>query len=69
MEDDWGQLSIEDDLQWKTTFNGTHPMMEDGHQLNITINGWQIVMEDNLWSKKNFNGRQRSMVTKWGTHI
>ena len=48
---------MEDNLQWKTTFNGWRPLMEDDLRWKITFNGIRPSMEDNLWWKTCFNQR------------
>ena len=46
---------MEDDLQWKTYFDGRQPAMEDNPQWK----GRRASMEDNLQWKTTFDGRQR----------
>ena len=46
------QPLVEDNLQWKTTFGGRWPLMED------TFGGRQTSVEDDLWGKTTFGGRQ-----------
>jgi hypothetical protein len=63
---------MEDNLQWKTTFNGRRPPMEDdlkwkttsnrsGLQWKTTSNGRQPPMEDDLQWKKTSNERRTTM--------
>ena len=46
---------IEDDLWWKTVYEGRQPLMED------YLYGRRPLIEDNLWWKTTFNGRQPLM--------
>ena len=52
---------MEDDLQWKTTFNGRQPSMEDDLRWKMTFSGRRPSMEDNLRWKTTFGGRQSSV--------
>ena len=58
----WGQLrgrrhpSMEDDLWWKTTFDGRRPSMEDNLRWKMTFDGRWSSMEDDLWWKTTFDG-------------
>ena len=52
---------MEDDLQWKTTFDGRQPLMEDDLQWKTTFNGRQPSMEDELRWKTTIHGRQPLM--------
>ena len=52
---------MEDDLQWKTTFDGRQLSMEDDLRLKMTFDGRQPLMEDNLRWKTTFDGRQPLM--------
>ena len=56
-----GWPSIEEDLQWKKSFNGKSPSMKDGLQWKMAFNGRQPSMEDKLQWKTTFNGRRISM--------
>ena len=55
--------------QWKTTFDGRRPLMEDGLWLKMTFD-WRLpLMEDDLWWKTTFNGRrQRGLAHCWKAH-
>jgi len=48
-------------LQWKTTFDGWQPLMEDVLQWKTTFDGSQPLMEDDLLLKTTFYGRRPSM--------
>ena len=52
----------EDDLQWKTTFDGRRPSMEDDLWRKTTFERKQPLMEDDLeddiWWKTTFDGRR-----------
>jgi len=50
--------SMEDDLWWKTTFDGRPPLMEDDLWWK---DGRRPLMEDDLWWKTTFDGRQPLM--------
>ena len=48
---------MEEDLQWKTTFDGRRPSMEDDLQWKITFDGRRPLIEDDHWRKTTFEGR------------
>ena len=48
---------MEDNLRWKTTFNGRQTSMEDNLEWKMTLHGRQPSMEDNLWWQSTFDGR------------
>ena len=50
--------SMEDDLQWKTTFNGKQPLIEDDICRKTAFNGRQNLVEDDLCRKTTFDGRK-----------
>ena len=55
---------IEDDLWWKTTYDGRRLMMEDKLWWKTTYDGRRLMMEDtedNLWWKKTYEGRRLMM--------
>ena len=47
---------MEEDLRWKTTFEGWQPLMEDHLLWKTTCNGRWPSMEDGLWWKTTFDG-------------
>ena len=49
---------MEDDLWWKTTFDGRRTLMEDDLWWKMIFDGRQPLMEDNLWWKTVFDGRR-----------
>ena len=59
MEDDlwWKMTLTEDDISWKTTFDGRQPLMKDHLWWRKTISGRQPLTKDNLWWKTTFDGR------------
>ena len=52
---DGRQPLMEDNLQWKTTFNGRQPLMEDDLRWKMTFDGRWPSIKDNLWCKTTFN--------------
>ena len=44
------------DLQWKTTFGGRQPSLEDDLRWKMTFNGRQPLVEDDLRWKTTFGG-------------
>ena len=50
-----GSSGAEEDLQWKTTFDGRRPSMEDDLQWKTTSDGRCPLMEDDLWQKTTFD--------------
>ena len=52
---------MEDDIQWKTTFNGRRLLMEDDLRWKTTFNGRRPLMGDDLWWKTTFDGRRPLM--------
>ena len=52
---------LEDDPQWKTTFNGRGPLMEDDLRRKKSFDGRQALMEDDLQRKTTLNGRRPLM--------
>ena len=50
--------SIEDDLRWKTTFDGRWPSMEDDLRWKTTFDGRRPAMEDDLRWKMTFDRRR-----------
>ena len=44
-----------DDFQWKTTFAGRWPMMEDDLWWKTTYDGRRLMMEDKLWWKTTYD--------------
>ena len=63
------QILMEDNLRWKTTFNGRRPSMEDDLQWKTTFNGRRPSMEDDFQWKPPLNGRWPSMedTLQWKT--
>ena len=63
----WGQLrgrthpSMEDDLRWKTTFDGRRPSMEDNLWWKTNFDGRRPSMKDDLRWKTTFDGRRPLM--------
>ena len=55
------QPLMEDDMQWRTTFNGRQHSMEDDIQWKTTFDGRRPSMKDILWWRTTFNGGQPSM--------
>ena len=55
------RLSMEDNLPWKTTFDGRQPLIEDNLRWKTTLDGRRPSMEDNLWWKTTFYGRPPSV--------
>ena len=53
-----GLYMIEDDLWWKTTFNGRHTSMVEYLSWKTTFDGRQPSLEENLWWKMIFDWRQ-----------
>ena len=47
---------IEDDILWKTTFDGRQPSVEDNLRWKTTFGGRQPSVKDNLWWKMTFGG-------------
>ena len=52
---------MEDNIYWKTTFDGRQPSMEDDLQWKRTFDGRQPSIEDGLQWKTTFDGRRPSM--------
>ena len=52
---------MEDDLWWKTTYDGRRLMMEDDLWWKMTYDGRRLMMEDDLWWKTTSDGRQLLM--------
>ena len=52
---------MEDDLWWKTTFDGGQPSIEDDHQLKRSFGGRRNSIEDKLRWKTTFDGRWPTM--------
>ena len=52
---------MEDNLWWRTTFDGRRPLTEDDLWRKTTFDGRWPLMEDDLWRKTSFDGR-RSMT-------
>ena len=48
---------MEDDLRWKTAFDGRRPLMEDDLGWKMSFDERQPLMEDKLWRKTTFDGR------------
>ena len=60
---------MDEDLQWKTTFDGGHPLMEDNLRWKTTFDTRQPMMDDDLWWKTNWwkmtlDGRQTKLWLK-----
>ena len=65
---------MEDDLRWKTTFDGRQPSMEDNLRFKMTFDGRgpsmeddigrRPSMEDDLRWKTTFDGRQPITIPK-----
>ena len=60
---------MEDDLRWKTTFDGRRPSMEDDLRWKTPFNERRPSMEDDLRRKMTFKGRRPSMEDdfRWKT--
>ena len=57
---------MEENLWWKTTFDGRQPLIEDDFQWKTTFDERWPLMEDDLWWKTTFDGRQPLMeVDLW----
>ena len=52
---------MEDNLWWKTAFDGRQPLMEYNLWWETILDGRQPLMEDNIWWKTTFDGRQHLM--------
>ena len=52
----WRRPSVEDDLQWKTTFGGRKPSVEDNLWWKMTFFGRWPLVEDDLQWKMTFCG-------------
>ena len=52
---------MENNLLWKTNFDGRWPSMEDDLRRKMTFVGRQSFTKDDLWWKTTFDGRQPSM--------
>ena len=63
------RVNMENDIRWKTTFDGRQPSMKDDHRWKTTFDGGWPLMEDDLRWKTNFDGRQPSMEDnlRWKT--
>ena len=49
---------MEDTLWWKTTFDGTKPLMDDNLWSKTTFDGGQPLTEYDIWWKTTIDGRQ-----------
>ena len=60
---------MEDNLRWKTSFDGRRPSMEDDLWWKTTFDGRWPLMEDNLWLKTTFDWRHPLMENdlRWKT--
>ena len=60
---------MDEDLQWKTTFDGRPPLMKDNLRWKMTFDGRRPSMEDNLRWKTTFDGKRPSMEDdiRWKT--
>ena len=63
LQDVWPSL-MEHDVQWKSTFDGGWPSMEDDNRWDIFSDWRQDSIEDNLSQKMAFNGRQAAL-NRW----
>ena len=64
-----GQLrdsSTEDDIRWKTTYDGRRLMMEDNLWWKTTYDGRRFMVEDDLWWKTSYEGRLLMMEDDLG---
>ena len=53
--------SMEDDPQWKTTFDGRRPLTKDNLWWKTTFDERQLLMEHNFWWKAPFDWRGPSI--------
>ena len=52
-----GTSGAEEDLRWKTTFDGRGPLMEDDLWWKTTFDWRPPLTEDDIWRKATFDGR------------
>ena len=57
---------MEDNLRWKTTFDGRRPLMEDGLQWKTTFDGRRPSMEDDLRWKTTFLRKYNLTIVEFG---